>query len=245
MKSRSFLLLLALGSLVLAPTCGAETQEKPATTAPAASVDSEDGKKLYALGFLLARRTLIGVELSEAELQSFQSGVSDALGGEDSKVVLAEVGPTLQTFVQDLMNAAAETEKEAAIAFVQKAGEEEGAEVMSSGVIFVPVEEGSGPNPVAADTVKLHYHGTLRDGKVFDSSVDRGEPATFSLNGVIQCFSEGLQKMKVGGKAKLVCPAATAYGDRGSPPHIKPGAAIVFNVELLEIVAAQASQPAG
>jgi FKBP-type peptidyl-prolyl cis-trans isomerase len=245
MRSRSFLFLLAIGSLVLAPTCGAETQEKPATTAPAAGAESEDGQRLYALGFVLARRTLIGVELSEADLQSFQSGISDALTGEESKVALAEVGPTLQTFVQDRMAVAAVKEKEAGNELVQQAAAEEGAELLSSGMVFVSAEEGSGPNPTGTDTVKLHYHGTLRDGTVFDSSVDRGEVATFSLNGVIQCFSEGLQRMKVGGKAKLVCPAATAYGDRGSPPAIRPGATIVFDVELLEIVGEQTSEPAG
>lgn len=90
--------------------------------------------------------------------------------------------------------------------------------------------------PTAADTVKVHYHGTLIDGSVFDSSVDRDIPATFPMNGVIKCWTEGLQKIKVGGKARLVCPADVAYGDRGSPPKIKPGSTLVFEVELLEIV---------
>jgi FKBP-type peptidyl-prolyl cis-trans isomerase FkpA/FKBP-type peptidyl-prolyl cis-trans isomerase FklB len=84
--------------------------------------------------------------------------------------------------------------------------------------------------------VKVHYHGTLVDGTVFDSSVQRGEPVTFALDGVIKCWTEGVQQMKVGGKARLVCPADTAYGDRGAPPRIKPGATLVFEVELLEIV---------
>jgi FKBP-type peptidyl-prolyl cis-trans isomerase FkpA/FKBP-type peptidyl-prolyl cis-trans isomerase FklB len=84
--------------------------------------------------------------------------------------------------------------------------------------------------------VRVHYHGTLTDGTVFDSSVQRGEPATFALNGVIPCFREGVQLMKVGGKSRLVCPAPLAYGDRGAPPKIRPGATLVFEVELLEIV---------
>ena len=82
----------------------------------------------------------------------------------------------------------------------------------------------------------MHYHGTLMDGTVFDSSVKRGEPATFPLSGVIKCWTEGVQMMKVGGKAKFTCPASTAYGDRGAPPSIKPGSTLVFEVELLEIV---------
>jgi FKBP-type peptidyl-prolyl cis-trans isomerase len=82
----------------------------------------------------------------------------------------------------------------------------------------------------------VHYHGTLTDGTVFDSSVQRNEPVTFPLNGVIPCFREGVQLMKVGGKSRLVCPADLAYGDRGAPPRIKPGATLVFEIELLEIV---------
>jgi len=84
--------------------------------------------------------------------------------------------------------------------------------------------------------VKVHYTGKLTDGTVFDSSVQRGEPATFPLNGVIKCWTEGVQKMKVGGKATLTCPSDIAYGDQGRPPTIKPGATLVFDVELIEIV---------
>ena len=120
--------------------------------------------------------------------------------------------------------------------FEDKAAAEEGATKTESGAIVIPISEGTGPMPTAGDTVKVHYHGTLIDGSVFDSSVDRKTPATFPLNGVIKCWTEGLQKIKVGGKARLVCPADVAYGERGSPPRIKPGATLVFEVELLEIV---------
>jgi FKBP-type peptidyl-prolyl cis-trans isomerase FkpA/FKBP-type peptidyl-prolyl cis-trans isomerase FklB len=84
--------------------------------------------------------------------------------------------------------------------------------------------------------VRVHYHGTLIDGTVFDSTVQRGQPTTFPLKGVIKCWTEGVQRMRVGGKSRLVCPPQIAYGDRGSPPRIKPGATLVFEVELLDIV---------
>ncbi len=111
---------------------------------------------------------------------------------------------------------------------------EPGAQKLESGVVLVTMKEGTGPTPTATDNVKVHYHGTLTDGTVFDSSVERKEPVTFRLNEVIPCWTEGVQKIKVGGKAKLVCPSDTAYGDSGSG-SIPPGAALAFEVELLAI----------
>ncbi|MBY0314485.1 MAG: FKBP-type peptidyl-prolyl cis-trans isomerase [Bdellovibrionales bacterium] len=119
---------------------------------------------------------------------------------------------------------------------MNEAAKEAGAQKTESGLIYRETQAGTGETPKATDKVKVHYHGTLRDQTVFDSSRDRGTPATFPLNGVIPCWTEGVQKMKVGGKATLVCPADIAYKDRGAPPVIKPGAALKFEVELLEIV---------
>ena len=110
-----------------------------------------------------------------------------------------------------------------------------GGEARESGLVITHVTEGSGPSPSATDVVVVHYHGTFPDGKVFDSSVDRGTPARFPLNRVIPCWTEGVQQMKVGGKAKLVCPPEIAYGARGAPPRIPPNATLHFEVELLEI----------
>jgi len=97
------------------------------------------------------------------------------------------------------------------------------------------VKAGTGAVPKATDKVKVHYRGALTDGTVFDSSIERGEPVTFPLNGVIPCWTQGLQLMKEGGKARLVCPSVLAYGDEGRPPKIKGGATLVFDVELLSI----------
>jgi len=104
----------------------------------------------------------------------------------------------------------------------------------ASGLVYTEVVTGSGASPGATDTVVVHYHGTFPDGKVFDSSIQRGQPARFPLNRVIPCWTEGLQKMRVGGKAKLVCPPEIAYGARGGGP-IPPNATLHFDVELIDI----------
>jgi FKBP-type peptidyl-prolyl cis-trans isomerase FkpA len=121
-------------------------------------------------------------------------------------------------------------------------GGEEGGEAAAdetvttaSGLQITELRAGSGPSPGPTDVVVVHYHGTFPDGRVFDSSVERGQPATFPLNRVIPCWTEGLQRMKVGGKARLVCPPQIAYGARGAPPRIPPNATLEFEVELLEI----------
>jgi len=106
---------------------------------------------------------------------------------------------------------------------------------LPSGVKITHRVIGTGPNPSATDRVTVHYHGTFPDGKVFDSSVDRGQPATFPLNRVIGCWTEGVQRIKVGGKAQLICPPETAYGPRGQPPLIPPDATLHFEVELIAI----------
>ena len=130
----------------------------------------------------------------------------------------------------------AEGEKKAGAVFLAKAASEKGATKTESGIVITTIKPGTGAVPKATDTVKVHYHGTLADGTVFDSSIKRGEPATFPLNKVIKCWTEGVQQIKVGGKSRLVCPSNLAYGDGGSPPIIKPGSTLVFEVELLEIV---------
>jgi FKBP-type peptidyl-prolyl cis-trans isomerase FkpA/FKBP-type peptidyl-prolyl cis-trans isomerase FklB len=127
--------------------------------------------------------------------------------------------------MQAMASAAAET----------RAPSEEGAVRTDSGLIMQEIQPGSGDSPAATDRVSVHYHGTLRDGTVFDSSVERGSPATFALNRVIKCWTEGVQTMKVGGKSRLICPPDIAYGNRGAPPKIPPGSVLVFEVELLAI----------
>jgi FKBP-type peptidyl-prolyl cis-trans isomerase FkpA len=140
-----------------------------------------------------------------------------------------------QTFAA-LMLACAAFSAHAADDPLKKAAAEKGAVVTESGLVFLSLKEGSGNNPVPTDQVKVHYKGTFTDGREFDSSYKRGEPTTFPLNRVIKCWTEGVAKMKVGGKAKLTCPSAIAYGERGAGGgQIPGGATLVFEVELLAI----------
>ncbi len=120
-------------------------------------------------------------------------------------------------------------------AYLDKAAAQPGAVRTPSGLVYRELRAGSGGSPSASDTVTVNYRGTLVDGTEFDSSYKRNEPAQFPLNQVIPCWTEGLQKMKVGGKAELVCPASIAYGEAGSPPTIPGGATLIFEVELLRI----------
>jgi len=204
-----------------------------AAAADAQTLNTDQDKTLYALGLAIGNNVK-DFNLTPAELALVTAGFNDAAQHKDPKVDLQTYGPKIQTLAQDRTAAAATNEKKASGAFLEKMSKEPGAVRSQSGVIYIPVKVGTGASPKADSTVKVHYHGTLRDGSVFDSSVQRGEPISFPLNGVIPCWTEGVQKMKVGGKAKLVCPSETAYGDRGQGP-IPGGAALMFEVELLAI----------
>jgi len=143
--------------------------------------------------------------------------------------------PKIREIAQARMKTAGEAEKKKGTEFLEKAAKEKGAKKTESGLVYSETTPGTGDQPKASDTVKVNYRGTLIDGTEFDSSYKRNQPATFPLSGVIKCWTEGVQLMKVGGKAKLTCPSDIAYGDRGSPPLIKPGSTLVFEVELLSI----------
>ena len=196
---------------------------------------NDEQKTLYALGVALSQ-SLEPFTLTETELEFVRSGLTDGVMKRPQKVDLQVFGPKIQHMQQVRSSALADVEKKAGAGFITKAAAEPGAKKTESGAIVTTIKEGKGATPKATDTVKVHYHGTLTDGTVFDSSVKRGEPATFPLNQVIKCWTEAVQLIKVGGKSKLVCPSGIAYGDRGSPPVIKPGATLVFEVELLDIV---------
>jgi len=206
-----------------------------AAFAAAPEPTTDDQKTLYALGLAMSQ-SLGTFTLNERELEFVKAGLTDGVLKRPRKVDLQAFGPKIQQLQQARAAVLAEGEKKAGAAFLAKAAAEPGATKTASGLVVKTIKPGSGEAPKATDKVKVHYHGTLTDGTVFDSSVQRGEPATFPLRQVIPCWTEGLQLMKVGGKSRLVCPANLAYGDRGAPPQIKPGATLVFEVELLDIV---------
>jgi FKBP-type peptidyl-prolyl cis-trans isomerase len=205
------------------------------TVARAQELKTDDDRTLYAIGVLVARQLEV-FSLTPTEFATVRRGLDDAETGKKLAVEPESYQQKVNQLAQARMKVSAEKQKEKSKAFLEKAAKEKGAEKTASGLIYVPTEQGKGAAPKETDTVKVHYTGTLVDGKVFDSSVKRGQPAEFPLNQVIKCWTEGLQKMKVGGKAKLICPSSIAYGDEGRPPMIPGGATLVFEVELLDIV---------
>ena len=206
-------------------------------TAAASTMNSDDEKTLYALGFALASQ-MQGITFEGKDLEQIQQGLADGLSGTKPAVAMETYGPMIQTMMATRVEESTAIETAKGAPYVEEAAETPGAIQLDSGGIYVEITAGDGAHPAATDRVKIHYHGTLMDGTVFDSSVDKGVPAEFGVSGVVPCFSEGVQQLTVGAKAKLVCPSTSAY-PQGRPPLIKPGAVIQFEVELLEILNAQ------
>jgi FKBP-type peptidyl-prolyl cis-trans isomerase FkpA len=202
------------------------------TAAPARSfaqeIKGDDEKTIYALGVLMGR-SVGQFNLTRHEQDVLKKGLTDQLNGVKPQVDLDAMQPKLR----NLETARA---TQASAQFLEKAAKEKGVEKTATGLIYRALKEGTGDSPKATDRVKVHYRGTLTSGSEFDSSYARNAPAEFMLSGVIPCWTEGVQKMKVGGKARLVCPSSIAYGEHGSPPKIPGGATLVFEVELLDII---------
>jgi FKBP-type peptidyl-prolyl cis-trans isomerase FkpA len=204
-------------------------------SAGAAEPKTEDQKTLYALGLMLGRNIAI-FNLSKEEIEQVKAGMTDQVLKNKPVVALEAYGPKVDTMARARQAAATEVEKGRAKTVLETAAKEAGAIKTASGLVFRSTKPGVGATPTASDKVKVHYVGTLPDGTEFDSSIKRNEPAVFPVTGVIGCWTEALQRMKVGEKAKLTCPAEIAYGDQGHPPTIPDGATLLFDVELLDIV---------
>ena len=242
-------LFLLLPSTLLAQTPPSKPQApapKPAAAAPARpaaprqavqAAMTDEQKTLYAIG-LAVQRSLRQFDLTPAELEIVRRAIGDAAAGKPA-VELDEWGPKIQPLANARAERISAREKVASEAFLVKAAAGAGAVRTESGIVYTETLAGSGASPTASDRVRVHYRGTLINGTEFDSSYSRNEPAEFPLGGVIRCWTEGVQRMKVGGKARLVCPSDMAYGDGGNQA-IPGGAALIFEIELLDIVAAPA-----
>jgi len=196
---------------------------------------TEDEKTFYSVGLIVAKQ--LGVfNLSADELERVKQGLNDGVAGSKPLVEVADYNTKVQEMAKARRKAQGDKLAVAGKEFLEKAAKEKGAVKTDSGLVYFSLKEGAGESPKATDTVKVHYVGTLPDGKEFDSSYKRNKPIDFKLDAVIKCWTEGVQKMKPGGKAKLVCPASIAYGENGAGDMILPGATLVFEIELLEVV---------
>lgn len=232
MKSLRLSLSVLCAALFFACNAGVAAPAADAPTAKAPTTEEE--KTVYALGAMMAKNLAV-FDLTPAEVALVAQGLSETAAGKSAIAKLEEYQPKVQALAQSRGAQRAVKEKEKGAAYVAEAAAKPGATKTASGMVYTETVAGTGASPAATDKVKVHYRGTLLDGTEFDSSIARGQPAEFGLNQVIPCWTEGLQKMKVGGKSTLVCPSEIAYGDRGQR-SIPGGATLVFEVELLDIV---------
>lgn len=233
-------LLIAAG--VVAAACANQTDAPAAGSGSAmatklagVSLETEDQRVLYTLGQYLGQNVL-DAGLTEEELGPVLAGLSDSALGRPSKVDLDQYGSILPIFMQQRIMAASEADLATANEFMEEQAALTGATRTDSGIVIQEISPGTGAQPAADDTVTVHYHGTLPNGQVFDSSVERGEPETFALDQVIPCWTEAMQTLRVGGKSRLVCPPDLAYGPGGTA-GIPGNSPLIFEVELLEIAA--------
>ncbi|MBC77857.1 MAG: peptidylprolyl isomerase [Halobacteriovoraceae bacterium] len=200
------------------------------------SLKTEDDKTFYSMGYMFGSN-LQRLSLTDEELAALYKGLRDSAKGTKAEVDLQVYQPKIQMMFKSRMEKVAKEEKQKGEGFIKdymKKNPE--AKKTESGLVYKVIKAGSDKKPSAEDTVKVHYHGTLVNGEVFDSSVERGDQITFPLNRVIKGWTEGLQLIGEGGKIELVIPPELAYGEQGAPPKIPGGATLKFEVELFEIM---------
>jgi FKBP-type peptidyl-prolyl cis-trans isomerase len=240
MKTKSLVGLLIL-ALVTVTSCG--QMKNSSLKIGAVKLTTPVDTASYALGVNMASNVK-NMGMDEINLQAFAKAFQDVYGSEKLQITEAESNPILQAFFTTLQEKKAVSGLADGQKWLADNGKKTGVVTTASGLQYEVMREGTGPKPTAASTVKVHYHGTTTDGKVFDSSVDRGEPVEFPLGNVIKGWTEGVQLMSVGSKYKFFIPGNLAYGPR--PPQgsgIAPNATLVFEVELLEIMPDKVQQP--
>jgi FKBP-type peptidyl-prolyl cis-trans isomerase FkpA len=229
MKKTWFLLSLLVAAFVLSGCNKSDPKD--------IKLESDDDKTFYAMGYMLGGN-LQRLSLSDKELAALYKGISMAAKNDKAEVDMNKYQNRIQEVFKSRMDKVASKEKESGAKYIEKFVKEEGATKTPSGLAYKVIKEGTGKTPSADDVVEVHYHGTLTDGTVFDSSVERGKTISFPLNRVIKGWTEGLQTMKEGGKTKFVIPSELAYGEAGAPPKIPGGATLVFEVELFKVTKA-------
>lgn len=243
--------VLLLGAALAVAGCQNKGAAPVATASPSPSAAgmSDDEKAVYALGAAMGQQVgeqVKALKLTPAELELLKKGFAASLAGQKPEYPVEQYMPKLQARAEATAKAAGDVERQKSVDFLAKAAAEPGMVKTDSGLLCRTVSAGSGASPKPTDVVAVHYRGTLIDGTEFDASAKHGGPATFRVNGVIPCWTEALQRMKVGGKAHVVCPSEIAYGDQVPPGGpIPPGATLVFDIELLAINPRTAQQAPG
>lgn len=223
------ILILSLFALLALPVCA---QEQAASSA----ADASGEKVLYSLGYLLGENLKNNLLLNnEDDFKAVSQGLRDALLNRNSQTDLEDYKPLVEKRYRDDTTAVINKRKIEQDEFLKEAKKDKKNQTLSNGVVMRINKKGKGKTPKASSLVKVHYEGKLLDGTEFDSSIKRGKPAEFPLNGVIPCWTSALQEMKADSKATLYCPPDTAYGNAQAGP-IQPGSLLIFDVELLDVI---------
>lgn len=201
---------------------------------PSAKLNSELDSVSYGLGVSMAQNLQMA-GLDSVNSQAFAAGLEDFLSGEDTKIHPSMADQMISAYITSNRQKTSDKARKDSEDFLEKNKENAAVKTTESGLQYEELQEGDGASPDDNDSVTVHYTGKTIDGKVFDSSVDRGEPVTFQLNQVIQGWREGLQLMKEGAKYRLYLPSDLGYGNQGAGPDIPPHAALIFDVELISV----------
>jgi FKBP-type peptidyl-prolyl cis-trans isomerase FklB len=236
------ILIATVFSVAVAATVSAQTTKPKTAAKPAPKTTTSAGTSLKtsvdSLSYAVGMNTAIFFKskgITTLNQSMVSRAIDDVLKGKKTAMTEEEMNKCAMDALQKVDSKRTMAAKKEGVDFLAANKNKPGVITLPSGLQYMVIKQGTGPKPSATDKVKVHYHGTLIDGTVFDSSVDRGEPIELNVNGVIPGWVEALQLMPVGSKWKLFIPSELAYGDRDAGPTIKGGSALIFDVELIEI----------